>query len=267
MVCQLPTEPCFTRCPRRDSNPQSLGPLPNEHRAEPLSQLAYQGVPSSVIPDGLEPSLSGCRPEVVAAGPRDQSESGLIGNRTPCISFPGDRARFAGPMSSCWTMSPSYLSSPSGSRGTRTHKRAATAACFQDRFLIRPDDFRNRQVAGVGIEPTPPGSEPSIATSSDNPAMDVRRRTQLSGQRSRTAGAGIEPADSWFKATNFYQQKLPRNGTLLAQHNLGLPLRRGPAVPGQGTSRAIVSASWRRSPTSMRESSRRISMYSKYPFR
>ena len=48
--------------------------------------IAYRAV--SVIPDGLEPSLSGCRPEVVAAGPRDQSESGLIGNRTPCISFP-----------------------------------------------------------------------------------------------------------------------------------------------------------------------------------
>jgi hypothetical protein len=125
----------------------------------------------------------------------------------PRIQFDG--ARFAGPMSSCWTMSPSCFSSPSGSRGTRTHKRAAPAACFQDRFLIRPDDFRG-QVAGVGIEPTPPGSEPSIATSSDNPAMDVRRRTQLSWQSSRTAGAGIEPADSWFKATNFYQQKLPR---------------------------------------------------------
>ena len=24
------------------------------------------------------------------------------------------------------------------------------------------------------------------------------------------AGAGIEPADAWFKATYFYQQKLPR---------------------------------------------------------
>lgn len=98
-------------------------------------------------------SMSGwCR----VVGPRDHFESGLIGNRTPCVSFPPDRARFAGPMSSCWTMSPSCLSSPSGSRGTRTHKRAAPAACFQDRFLIRPDDFRG-QVAGVGIEP---GTEP-----------------------------------------------------------------------------------------------------------
>ena len=40
----------------------------------------------------------------------------------------------------------------SGSRGTRTHNGSA-AACFQNRFLIRPDDFR-LQAAGVGIEPT-----------------------------------------------------------------------------------------------------------------
>ena len=30
----------------------------------------------------------------------------------------------------------------SGSRGTRTHKRLAAATCFQDRLLIRPDDFQ-----------------------------------------------------------------------------------------------------------------------------
>jgi hypothetical protein len=66
---------------------------------------------------------------------------------------------------------------PSGSRGTRTHKRVVPAACFQDRFLIQSDDFRDFQIAGVGIEPTPPGSEPSIATSSDYPAMTVSTDT------------------------------------------------------------------------------------------
>ena len=106
---------------------------------------------------------------------------------------------------------PECSSPASGSRGTRTHKRNVPAACFQDRFLIRPDDFRNLQVAGVGIEPTPPGSEPSIATSSDYPAMVVHRVTRSQLRSSRIAGAGIEPADSWFKATDFYQQKLPRN--------------------------------------------------------
>ena len=30
---------------------------------------------------------------------------------------------------------------PSGSRGTRTHKRVFFATCFQDRALIQPDDF------------------------------------------------------------------------------------------------------------------------------
>jgi hypothetical protein len=85
-------------------------------------------------------------------------------------------------------------SSPSGSRGTRTHKRDVPAACFQDRFLIQSDDFRKQQVAGVGIEPTPPGSEPSIATSSDYPATSVCRMTRCSTNSSRNAGAGIEPA-------------------------------------------------------------------------
>ena len=59
----------------------------------------------------------------------------------------------------------------SGSRGTRTHNGNA-AACFQNRFLIQPDDFRLK-----------------------------------------AAGAGVEPADPWFKATYFYRQKLPRNQT------------------------------------------------------
>jgi hypothetical protein len=60
--------------------------------------------------------------------------------------------------------------------------------CFQS------DDFRNLQAAGVGIEPTPPGSEPSIATSSDYPAMVVRQVTRSRLISSQIAGAGIEPA-------------------------------------------------------------------------
>lgn len=63
------------------------------------------------------------------------------------------------------------VSSSSGSRGTRTHNGKA-AACFQNRFLIRPDDFRAfNQAPGVGIEPTA----------------------------------------SWFRARRHYQQQLPRN--------------------------------------------------------
>ncbi len=57
-----------------------------------------------------------------------------------------------------------------------------------------------RQIAGVGIEPTPPGSEPSIATSSDYPAMNVRRMTRRSAKVRKVRGAGFEPADSASKA-------------------------------------------------------------------
>ena len=37
----------------------------------------------------------------------------------------------------------------SGSRGTRTHKRLLAATCFQDRLLIRPDDFRSSKLRGL----------------------------------------------------------------------------------------------------------------------
>lgn len=44
------------------------------------------------------------------------------------------------------SVAPTEHASPfvsSGSRGTRTHKRRLAATCFQDRLLIRPDDFRS----------------------------------------------------------------------------------------------------------------------------
>src|SRR5579862_9336582 len=101
-----------------------------------------------MIPDGLEPSLPGCRPGVFAAGPRDRKAlkvdpSGIAPESPVCRTgvFLLDHE-------------PMFVS---GSRGTRTHKRVSPATCFQDRFLIRPDDFR--KVAGAGIEPAPPGSE------------------------------------------------------------------------------------------------------------
>lgn len=125
--------------------------------------------------------MPGCRPGVVAAGPRDQK---------------------------------------GGSRGTRTHKRPSAATCFQDRLLIRPDDFRissssggwNRtngllvqsqaslptattpesiartfanavSARGEGFEPPPPGSKPGGLPLAD-PRMDLRvpceSRTRLS---------------------------------------------------------------------------------------
>ena len=46
------------------------------------------------------------------------------------------------------------------------------ATCFQDRFLIRPDDFRS-QAAGAGIEPTSRRSERPVLPL-DDPASMVR---------------------------------------------------------------------------------------------
>src|SRR6476659_6102882 len=74
--------------------------------------------------------------------------------------------------SSCWTMSPSHFAS--GSRGTRTHKRRLAATCFQDRLLIRPDDFRScrsKKFRGLESNQRPPGSEPGATTSSSYPGM------------------------------------------------------------------------------------------------
>ncbi len=58
------------------------------------------------------------------------------------------------------------------------------ATCFRDRFLIQPDDFRNRSAAEVGIEPTPRRSERPILPL-DDPAVIVRVH-QNCGGRNRT---------------------------------------------------------------------------------
>src|SRR3989304_6549838 len=81
--------------------------------------------PFPVVPDGVEPSFPGCRPGVVAVGPRDRHEWSHRGLHPDC--------RVADPASSCWTMTPT-----SGSRGTRTHKRLFAATCFPARAPLRP---------------------------------------------------------------------------------------------------------------------------------
>ena len=68
----------------------------------------------------------------------------------------------------------------SGSRETRT-RNGVTRACFRDRFLIRPVDFRFL-VAGAGIEPTSGRSERPVLPL-DDPASVTKVR-----------GAGFEPA-------------------------------------------------------------------------
>ena len=55
--------------------------------------------------------------------------------------------------------------------------------CFQDRLLIRPDDFRF-PVAGAGIEPTSGRSERPVLPLDDPAKVDL------------VPGVGIEPTDS-----------------------------------------------------------------------
>ena len=89
------------------------------------------------------------------------------------------------------------VSSSSGSRGTRTHNGKA-AACFQNRFLIRPDDFR-LQAAGAGIEPTSRRSERPVLPLNDPASVffaDTHRprqnRRQGSGGRNRTCDLVVQ---------------------------------------------------------------------------
>ena len=89
--CSARTSFIWCWCPEQESNLQTLGFKP--------SRSASWRIRARVVPDGVEPPLPGCRPGVVAAGPRDQ----------PLVS---------------------------GSRETRT-RNGVTRACFRDRFLIR----------------------------------------------------------------------------------------------------------------------------------
>ncbi len=87
----------------------------------------------------------------------------------------------------------SVMATLSGSRGTRTHKRLTpppvfrtgsssgrmTSVCLQSR------------IPGVGIEPTPPGSEPGIATNRNCPGV-VLFFTHDSGRRIRTSIVGFK---------------------------------------------------------------------------
>ena len=109
-----------------------------------------------VVPDGLEPSLPGCRPGVVAAGPRDLFVLNAFAK---------------------WT-------APDG-RFLRVMRLAAEA---------------------VGLEPTS-GSwrTPVFETGPSSGRMtSVIDLVQV-------AGAGIEPAASWFRVRRHYQQQLPRS--------------------------------------------------------
>ena len=115
----------------------------------------------------------------------------------------------------------------SGSRETRTHKSRSRPPVFK----TGSSSSRMASVCKLReleSNQRPPGSaetfyrpRPSFlahreAASVALPTATIPHRscsmalTRLHGSR-RAAGAGVEPADPWFKATYFYRQKLPRN--------------------------------------------------------
>src|SRR5437016_4939751 len=57
----------------------------------PGSRCSIPDSRAAVIPDGLEPSSPGCRPGVVAAGPRDRQLQAPESNRT-CRPYEGQLA-------------------------------------------------------------------------------------------------------------------------------------------------------------------------------
>ena len=125
-----------------------------------------------MIPDGLEPSLPGCRPGVVAAGPRDRRSS-RGGNRTHNLS-PGSRpGRFANlrtRLSSC------------GGR-IRTGVERLMRPCW------KPDSSPLRSDQGESRTPTPVTarrSERRVSSSSTTwPGSPYGNRTHPSGLRGR----------------------------------------------------------------------------------
>jgi hypothetical protein len=117
----------FHPCPAQDSNLQTSGSRPDRSADWSL----WHATPASSFSRD-EPRLGAkVRPR---HAPKDLNPDQLGWSQSCCQLHQGHTLNF------------------SGSRGTRTHNGSA-AACFQNRFLIQPDDFR-LQAAGVGIEPT-----------------------------------------------------------------------------------------------------------------
>src|SRR5947209_3679559 len=67
--------------PRQGSQWTAGESNPNLRYATPASSRWTSSPFNQMIPDGLEPSLPGCKPAVVAAGPRDRSSATSGDNR------------------------------------------------------------------------------------------------------------------------------------------------------------------------------------------
>src|SRR5579863_8592472 len=89
---------CPGQGPIRPTRPNRCPTCNRSGLSRTAQPLAYLGCFLQMIPDGLEPSLPGCRPGVFAAGPRDRVvlKSGPTGNRTR-ISGLQDRRLPVGP--------------------------------------------------------------------------------------------------------------------------------------------------------------------------
>ena len=137
------------------------GVEPANTRVSSQSLCASVGVPvvlvkflSEVVPDGLEPSFPGCKPAVVAVGPRDCNSLWFISPQWTHPELHRD-LRHATPASSCWTMSPSC-----GAEAVRLELTSRRSRHLVSRQAPhQPDDFRPDcrifiQAAEVGIEPT-----------------------------------------------------------------------------------------------------------------
>ena len=97
-----------------------------------------------------------------------------------------------------------------GSRETRTHKRLAPPPVFK----TGSSSGRMTSVTSCGGWNRTNGllvqRQASLPTAT-TPHRSCSMTRVTSDGSLKAAGAGIEPADPWFKATDFYQQKLPRN--------------------------------------------------------
>ena len=142
-----------------------------------------------MIPDGLEPSFPGCKPEVVAAGPRDHDH--LL--KAEAVRLELTSEMHSPPVFKTGSSSSRMTSMNCGGRN-RTH-----VATVQSRLPV--------------------------------PAQAPPHRVSV-----YIAGAGIEPADPSFKATDFYHQKLPRIvKSALRESNPPVQLGRLAPLPlGQG---------------------------------
>ena len=180
--------------------------------------MAYLG---QIVPDGIEPPLPGCRPGVVAAGPRDQNQTAQMDSPRVAPGFPTceagvfllddepDRAPKRKPRDSNSQSrsvgTPVFGTGSSSSRMTSVNQPLAvpgvgiepTATCFRDRYRVpaatTPEQTQEsrqpsqHQVRGEGVEPSSPGSKPGSL-----PLADPRSRSRRVPCGNRTRVSSLE---------------------------------------------------------------------------